>query len=62
LEGVTTVGVTAGASAPEHLVQELLLVLSQSGAIIEELELVREDLHFAEPVELTKAKKERRME
>ncbi|MEI8103608.1 MAG: 4-hydroxy-3-methylbut-2-enyl diphosphate reductase [Candidatus Moraniibacteriota bacterium] len=62
LEGVVRVGVTAGASAPEHLVQELLLVLSQSGAIIEELELVREDLHFAEPVELTKAKKERRME
>ena len=62
LEGVAAVGVTAGASAPEHLVQELLLVLSQNGATIEELELVKEDLHFAEPMELTNAKSGRRIE
>lgn len=62
LEGVTIVGVTAGASAPEHLVAELIGFLSQTGALTEELELVKEDLHFAEPVELTNAKKGRRIE
>jgi 4-hydroxy-3-methylbut-2-enyl diphosphate reductase len=59
LEDVTTVGVTAGASAPEYLVQELLVELSKGGATIEELEIIKEDLHFAEPVELAEARMER---
>ena len=57
LAGVTTVGVTAGASAPEYLVTELVEFLAQDGATIEELETVREDLYFAEPMELAKARK-----
>lgn len=61
LESVETIGITAGASAPEYLVQELLLALSCNGATIEELETIREDLRFAEPVELTEARKNRKM-
>jgi 4-hydroxy-3-methylbut-2-enyl diphosphate reductase len=62
LEGVTTVGVTAGASAPEYRVEELIAQLCAEGALREDVELVREDLHFAEPVELTEAKKKARLE
>ncbi len=59
LSSMTTVGVTAGASAPEYLVTELVEYLTQDGSGVEELELVPEDLHFAEPVELTQARRER---
>ena len=57
LMDIDTVGVTAGASAPEHLVAELVAVLMADGAILEEYEAIQEDLHFAEPVELTAARK-----
>jgi 4-hydroxy-3-methylbut-2-enyl diphosphate reductase len=53
LEGVTNVGVTAGASAPDHLVTELVDFLRQRGfAQMEELELVDEDVRFSLPAEL----------
>lgn len=53
LEGVKNVGVTAGASAPEHLVQELVDFLKDSGfAALEEIELVDEDVRFSLPGEL----------
>ncbi len=52
-DGVTCVGVTSGASAPEHLVQEVVSVLTRLGAsTIEEWELVREDVNFGLPNEL----------
>jgi 4-hydroxy-3-methylbut-2-enyl diphosphate reductase len=58
LEGVATVGVTAGASAPEHLVQEVLEWLRARGARVEETEVVHEDVHFALPPELVAARRE----
>jgi len=54
LDGVKNVGVTAGASAPEHLVQELVEFLRERGFLdLEELELVDEDVRFSLPSELT---------
>ena len=55
-DGVTCVGVTSGASAPEHLVQEVIACLKGLGATeVEEWELVREDVNFGLPHELTSA-------
>jgi 4-hydroxy-3-methylbut-2-enyl diphosphate reductase len=54
LGGVKNVGVTAGASAPEHLVQELIEFLNSHGfEQLEEIELVDEDVRFSLPAELT---------
>jgi 4-hydroxy-3-methylbut-2-enyl diphosphate reductase len=54
LGGVKNVGVTAGASAPEHLVQELIEFLRGHGfQQLEEIELVDEDVRFSLPAELT---------
>jgi 4-hydroxy-3-methylbut-2-enyl diphosphate reductase len=51
---VKNVGVTAGASAPEHLVQELIEFLRGHGfRQLEEIELVDEDVRFSLPAELT---------
>lgn len=56
LEGVQTVVVTAGASAPEHLVQELVDFLAQAGFDrLEEVGLVEEDVRFSLPPELGRA-------
>jgi len=52
--GVRCVGVTSGASAPEHLVQEVVDALRRLGASqIDEWELIQEDVSFGLPVELT---------
>jgi 4-hydroxy-3-methylbut-2-enyl diphosphate reductase len=54
LDGVKNVGVTAGASAPEHLVRELIEFLRGHGfRQLEEIELVDEDVRFSLPAELT---------
>ncbi len=51
--GVDTVSVTAGASAPEHLVQELIEALQNRGySSLEELDIVDEDVRFQLPQEL----------
>ncbi len=53
LEGVATVAVTAGASAPENLVEELIESLHQSGySELEEMEIKEEDVRFNLPSEL----------
>jgi 4-hydroxy-3-methylbut-2-enyl diphosphate reductase len=53
LVDVTTVAVTAGASAPENLVQNLVSWLRHNGfSSLEEVELVEEDVHFSLPGEL----------
>jgi 4-hydroxy-3-methylbut-2-en-1-yl diphosphate reductase len=53
LEGVKNIGVTAGASAPEHLVQELVEFLRERDFLqMEEVELVEEDVRFSLPSEL----------
>ena len=49
LEG--TVGVTAGASAPEHLVEEVIAVLAPRGGVTE-LTVTTEDEYFPPPPEL----------
>jgi 4-hydroxy-3-methylbut-2-enyl diphosphate reductase len=49
-DGVETVGVTSGASAPEWLVDELLDALRERGAEeVREVEVVPEDVHFSLP-------------
>ena len=54
LDGVKSVAVTAGASAPEHLVEELVDFLKRNGfSAMEEIELVDEDVRFSLPGELT---------
>jgi 4-hydroxy-3-methylbut-2-en-1-yl diphosphate reductase len=56
LESVRNVAVTAGASAPEHLVQELIAFLHGHGFDqVEEVELVEEDVRFSLPQELGRA-------
>jgi len=50
LEGIRNVGVTAGASAPEHLVEELVSALQDHGfGQLEEVELIEEDVRFSLP-------------
>jgi 4-hydroxy-3-methylbut-2-enyl diphosphate reductase len=54
--GARCVGVTSGASAPEHLVQAVVAALKRLGATqVEEWELVREDVNFGLPLELARA-------
>jgi 4-hydroxy-3-methylbut-2-en-1-yl diphosphate reductase len=49
-EGVDSVGVTSGASAPEWLVDELVGALRQRGADeVREVQVVPEDVHFSLP-------------
>jgi 4-hydroxy-3-methylbut-2-enyl diphosphate reductase len=56
LTGVKNVAVTAGASAPEHLVNELMASLKEHGFHrLEEVELVEEDVRFSLPGELAHA-------
>jgi 4-hydroxy-3-methylbut-2-enyl diphosphate reductase len=53
LDGVKNVAVTAGASAPEHLVRNLIEFLRALGyRQMEEIELVDEDVRFSLPSEL----------
>ncbi|MFZ0595182.1 MAG: 4-hydroxy-3-methylbut-2-enyl diphosphate reductase [Bryobacteraceae bacterium] len=53
LTGVTTVAVTAGASAPEHLVEELIEYLRDAGySELEEAEIKEEDVRFTLPADL----------
>jgi 4-hydroxy-3-methylbut-2-en-1-yl diphosphate reductase len=55
LDGVNTVAVTAGASAPENLVQELIGSLRDHGFDrLEEMEIKEEDVRFNLPSELAK--------
>ncbi len=56
LEGARNVALTAGASAPEHLVREMVEFLGERGFHhVEEVELVEEDVRFSLPPELARA-------
>jgi 4-hydroxy-3-methylbut-2-enyl diphosphate reductase len=56
LEGVRTVAVTAGASAPEVLVEETIDFLRDRGfSNLEEVEVVSENVRFALPPEIVEA-------
>ena len=55
LSGIATVAVTAGASAPENLVQDLLSHLREKGFThLEEMEIKEEDVRFNLPTELVR--------
>lgn len=56
LEGVRTVAVTAGASAPEVLVEDVVNYLQQNGfANVEEVEVMPENVRFGLPPEIVQA-------
>jgi len=55
LTGVHAVGLTAGASAPEHLVRGVIDFLRAHGGIAEEVLVRDEDVHFSLPKELADA-------
>jgi 4-hydroxy-3-methylbut-2-en-1-yl diphosphate reductase len=52
LIGKKSVGITAGASAPEHLVQETAAYFTAMGAKLEELNVLDEKMKFTMPYEL----------
>jgi len=56
LSGVKSLGLTAGASAPEVLVQEVVKYCQDRFGVtdVEEFETVEEDMHFSLPYELEK--------
>jgi 4-hydroxy-3-methylbut-2-enyl diphosphate reductase len=56
LEGVSNVAVTAGASAPEVLVQEVIEYLQAAGyGTVDEVEVMPENVRFGLPPEIVKA-------
>jgi 4-hydroxy-3-methylbut-2-enyl diphosphate reductase len=56
LDGARSVGVTAGASAPEHLVEKIVSALEAEGfGQLEEVEMIEEDVRFSLPPELASA-------
>jgi 4-hydroxy-3-methylbut-2-en-1-yl diphosphate reductase len=55
LEDVTCVAITAGASAPEHLVQEVVSYFKNLGVtVVEEIEAIEEKVTFIPPAELAR--------
>ena len=55
LEGVACLGITAGASAPEYLVEEVVQYFRAQGVTeIEEVEAITEEVNFALPPELVR--------
>jgi 4-hydroxy-3-methylbut-2-enyl diphosphate reductase len=55
--GVTVVGVTGGASAPEDRIQEVIAFFVGQGAVAEDFVVKEEKMFFAEPVELMNARR-----
>jgi 4-hydroxy-3-methylbut-2-enyl diphosphate reductase len=56
LQGVNTVAVTAGASAPEILVEDVVNYLRQNGfESVEEVEVMPENVRFGLPPEIVQA-------
>ena len=49
---VQCVGISAGASAPEHKVQEIVTYFTQNGATVRAMEIVAENVQFTLPPEI----------
>ena len=58
-EDVEVVGISAGASAPENLVQDIITRITAHGARAEDFIVKPETMKFAEPLELMKIRAER---
>lgn len=56
-DGVEVVGISAGASAPEKLVQGVIEYFSQLGAQVEDFVVKAENMKFSEPLELMNLRK-----
>lgn len=52
LAGIRRVGITSGASVPEHLVEEVVDFFKGKGAEVSQLGFVEENVHFALPPEI----------
>ena len=59
-ENKKIVGISAGASAPEKNVQEVVRHFTDEGSLVEELEVLKEQMHFTPPPELSRIMKEKR--
>ena len=57
---VKTVGISAGASSPEKVVEEIVDFFVEKGAKKEQLLILEEKMRFVEPFDLTKMKKEKK--
>ena len=56
LDSATSVGVTAGASTPDSVVDEVIRwLMERSYHVVEEVEIVKEAVHFTLPAELKRA-------
>jgi 4-hydroxy-3-methylbut-2-enyl diphosphate reductase len=55
LRGVTRVGITSGASVPEHLVEEAADFFKRQGAEVSQLGFIEENIHFGLPAEIVQA-------
>jgi 4-hydroxy-3-methylbut-2-en-1-yl diphosphate reductase len=53
LDGVSTIGITSGASVPEKLIQQAIEFFQYQGASVKQLGLVEENIHFTLPSEVT---------
>ena len=58
-EGVDTIGMSAGASAPEHVVAEAAEYFRSRGYAVEEFSALEEHMSFAEPLELMHMKEKK---
>jgi 4-hydroxy-3-methylbut-2-enyl diphosphate reductase len=56
LDGKNILGVSAGASAPEHKVKEIIDHFIQKGAVLRDMQVTKENMRFTEPIALTRAK------
>ena len=63
LKGVNTLLLTAGASAPEDLVQAIISLLEKEyGATVEDVHVTEEDMHFELPYSLRRLEEEHRVQ
>lgn len=53
LAEITQVGITSGASVPDQLVQQTVQFFERQGALVEQVGLIEENIHFALPSAVT---------